>query len=392
VCCGICGEDPLQAVATCYASTSREFLHNRRDSEGLVHRGFIVGGYDGDQNVRAEERSVDQEKKLRQRLRIRELVPDRQPTRERVPQVIRIAILGTFAVLSVLLLLYVIGSFFGAGRVRLTSSPLSLWDVLKVLAVPITAGAAVPWLNWLQKKRELAIAEQRAQNEALQGYLDKISELLIDKKLHEKSNDYDAARVTARAQTLAVLERLDAQRKRTVLLFLREARLINRNDYPEEGPYVLYYAHYVVLENADLSGANLEDARLISTSGKEPISLKGANLKAAKLSGAILRKADLSSADLSGADLSYADLTNATVTVEQLATCKRLEGATMLDGQILNSDDNPDGPSFKEWLRSQEPPEAPTEATEQPGGRGAPLQCGGGSGERTVPLVAEDFR
>jgi hypothetical protein len=66
------------------------------------------------------------------------------------------------------------------------------------------------------------------------------------------------------------------------------------------------------------------------------------------LSGAILRKADLS-----GADLSYTDLTNASVTDEQLATCKRLEGATMLDGQILNSDDNPDGPTFEEWLKSQ---------------------------------------
>jgi uncharacterized protein YjbI with pentapeptide repeats len=72
------------------------------------------------------------------------------------------------------------------------------------------------------------------------------------------------------------------------------------------------------------------------------------------LSGAILRKADLSSADLSGADLSYADLTNASVTDEQLATCKRLEGATMLDGQILNSDDNPDGLTFEEWLKSQD--------------------------------------
>jgi uncharacterized protein YjbI with pentapeptide repeats len=66
------------------------------------------------------------------------------------------------------------------------------------------------------------------------------------------------------------------------------------------------------------------------------------------LSGAILRKADLS-----GADLSYADLTNATVTDEQLATCKHLEGATKLDGQILNSDDNPDGPTFEEWLKSR---------------------------------------
>ena len=72
--------------------------------------------------------------------------------------------------LAALLLLYVIGLLFG----------VTLWNVLKVLAVPITVGAAVPLLNWLQKKRELEIAdrraeadregaEHRAQDEALQA-------------------------------------------------------------------------------------------------------------------------------------------------------------------------------------------------------------------------------
>lgn len=41
------------------------------------------------------------------------------------------------------------------------------------------------------------------------------------------------------------------------------------------------------------------------------------------------------------------------VTEEQLAECKSLEGATMLDGQILQGDAGPDGPTFEEWLKSQ---------------------------------------
>jgi hypothetical protein len=101
---------------------------------------------------------------------------------------------------------------------------------------------------------------QRAQDEALQAYLDKMSDLLIDKELHKKKGDYDETRVTARAQTLAVLERLDAERKKTVLLFLREARLINRYKYCPRGQEqgVTYYPHYVGLGGADLSGAELE--------------------------------------------------------------------------------------------------------------------------------------
>jgi uncharacterized protein YjbI with pentapeptide repeats len=112
--------------------------------------------------------------------------------------------------------------------------------------------------------------------------------------------------------------------------------LINRN-------VTHYDARCVGLDDADLSEADLGGARLVSTSKKEFISLKNANLKCAKLSEAILY----------GADLSGADLTNATVSYKQLATCKSLEGATMPDGQILKSADNPGRPTFEEWRKSK---------------------------------------
>lgn len=104
---------------------------------------------------------------------------------------------------------------------------ITVLEWLKVLVVPITVSAAVPWLNWLQKKREQTVEHQRAQDEALQAYLDKMSELLSPE------------RVTARAQTLTVLRRLDAVHKRTVPQFLREARPINRHEYsPKDEPNV----------------------------------------------------------------------------------------------------------------------------------------------------------
>jgi hypothetical protein len=37
--------------------------------------------------------------------------------------------------------------------------------------------------------------------------------------------------------------------------------------------------------------------------------------------------------------------------VNQLRAAKSLEEATMPDGRILKSDDNPNGPTFQEWLK-----------------------------------------
>ena len=62
----------------------------------------------------------------------------------------------------------------------------------------------------------------------------------------------------------------------------------------------------------------------------------------------------LREANLVGADLIYADLSSTKgVTKEQLAQAKSLDGATMPDGEILKSDNNPDGPTFEEWLKSK---------------------------------------
>lgn len=245
-----------------------------------------------------------------------------------------------------------------------------LWDWLDLLIIPAVLAGGGLWFNQRQQARAEMSDDQRAQDAALQAYLDKMSELLIDKKLHKKSNDYDETRLTARAHTLAVLEQLDEpRRKRVVLMFLREARLINRFVYyPEQQPVVPYYAHYVGLADADLSGANLKDARLISTSEKEPISLKGANLKGAELSGAILRGTDLRGADLSDADLSGADLGEPDLKPAELPKAD-LSGANLsganLSGAIGVTNEEleqqakslkgaimPDGQKYEDWLRS----------------------------------------
>jgi hypothetical protein len=94
--------------------------------------------------------------------------------------------------------------------------------------------------------------------------------------------------VTARARTLTVLEELDGGRKRSVVQFLREARLINRMDEDLEGRLV--HARVVGLYGAELTDADLKGIKLHNAS------LKEANLKCADLTETDLRGADLRNA------------------------------------------------------------------------------------------------
>jgi hypothetical protein len=188
-----------------------------------------------------------------------------------------------------------------------------LMNLLQVLVVPITVAIAVPLLDWLlrnreqaiqqlQKERELAVANNRTQDEALQAYLDKMTELLVDYGLGKPQNNTnelqeDPLRTVAWARTKTVLRRLDGDRKGTVLRFLQEADLIKRG-------------HPVIrsISGADLVCAKLEGCNLIEAR------LPGVHLSRAVLTDANLTKADLTDADLIDANLTRANLTEADLT------------------------------------------------------------------------------
>jgi hypothetical protein len=130
---------------------------------------------------------------------------------------------------------------------------------------------------------------QRARETALQNYNEKVGELLIEKPLLRASPGENLSTVV-RGQTLSMLEGLDPDRKRVLLLFLYESGLIYKR--------------------------------------RPVVSLVAAKLIDANLSGAYL-----SEANLSGTNLSYADLEGAkNSTNEQLEQAKTFEGAIMPDG------------------------------------------------------------
>jgi uncharacterized protein YjbI with pentapeptide repeats len=250
----------------------------------------------------------------------------------------------------------------------------TLWDWLQLFIVPLALAAIGLWFSAQQDshqqkieekraKSDRHIEEQRAQDAALQAYLDQMSQLMLEGDLLDSKQDSEV-RTLARARTLTVLTRLDSRRKGSVVQFLHEASLIKK-----EGPVVSLSAvrlrgadlsHLDLLEanlsdahlnyadltgGAHLSGADLSDVHLSDAHLNDAdigdgtilfnADLSGANLSGANLSGANLRETYLVETNLSDTDLSGANLRDARgVTDKQLLQAKTLEGATMPDGSI----------------------------------------------------------
>lgn len=179
----------------------------------------------------------------------------------------------------------------GTTTTTITQIPArTLWDWLELLIVPFALGLVAWWLNKTEKENEHEIAERRAEIEhelaldrqreaTLQSYYDRMTELLLDKKLRS-SEEVDEIRDIARVQTLTTLRSLDDKRKGYLLQFLREACLIE-NSSP-----------IIRLQGADLRGADLAMIYLVETN------LMGADLMRADLSETILARADLARVNL----------------------------------------------------------------------------------------------
>jgi uncharacterized protein YjbI with pentapeptide repeats len=223
----------------------------------------------------------------------------------------------------------------------------SLWDWLQLLIVPaiLSIGAILVPRYYDQQQQELQAqaARQREQDVAYQTYLGQMSRLMLEKDLRG-SEQGSEVRTLARARTLTLLERLDADHRTSVLQFLAEANLVQGTGYWEQAkgeskkPAVI-----------DLNGANLHDVSFNNGT------LSGAKLSEADLSEAILSDALLDNADLRGANLSGANLNNALLPAADLSCtleprtsesasemkCTNLTGAnlsnTFMPGANLNS-------------------------------------------------------
>jgi uncharacterized protein YjbI with pentapeptide repeats len=134
----------------------------------------------------------------------------------------------------------------------------------------------------------------RAQDEALQKYLDQMSDLLINQDLRLRPKEH--VRDLAKARTIATLLGLDSAHKKRPLKLVYELGLAGRGN------------SLLDLRNASLDGADLSELTL-READLECIDLRVSNLKGADLEGSNLRLADLRGSDLRRADLKGVDFT-----------------------------------------------------------------------------------
>src|SRR5258708_4875754 len=296
----------------------------------------------------------------------------------------KIVQIGVLVAVIALIVLFILGYIFnwawtGVGPYISPSHPQTsdfqrgktLYDWFQLAIIPVTLAVGFWWLNRLQQKRDQQLAEKRVQTEreaaekqaqaereaaekqaqterditlynqreqALQAYIDSLSELLLEKNLRE-SQPEDEVRKIARVRTLTVLPRLDGKRKGLVLEFLYESGLIYKGKCIIDLSGADLSLADMLLTNlgkADLTGARLVEANLkyanLLNAELGGTSLRRVNLTEANLTSATLYEADLLGADLTGAILTEVDLRGATVTTEQLNNAKSLKYATMPDG------------------------------------------------------------
>jgi hypothetical protein len=275
--------------------------------------------------------------------------PTWQPSRDQVLWVVRIAL----ALAILLAILTLIGLPFG----------ITLWAWLKLLIVPVVLAIGGFLFTRSENRATQAVAERRAQDEALQAYLDQIGQLLLDKERPlRQSKVGDEVRILARARTLTVVTRLDSFGIGSAMRFLYESGLIGKDNpvvdlksanlrgaYLQAANLRRVLLQKVYLDDAHLLGADLRGADMQET-WLGNATLAGASMQGADLRGAVLEGANLLSADLSDADMAGA----LGWTPNQLSAARSLKGAIMPDGQLLRDDETSNGLTFADWFKSTE--------------------------------------
>jgi uncharacterized protein YjbI with pentapeptide repeats len=227
----------------------------------------------------------------------------------------------------------------------------TVWDwlhLLSALAIPIVLAGAGFWFTSQQArhqqdieerraKAEQLLEEQRAQDTALQAYLDQMSQLLLDQNLLNSEED-DSARALAQARTTTIIARLDARGNRSVTRFLTDSGLTGASPANLKRSSSVSLLSQAELRDANLAGAFLPSANLTKAELQDA-DLSNASLVSADLSGANLEGADLEEAHLLFANLSEANLKGANLRGVALTEVS-LEGANLKEAILPSSNFN----------------------------------------------------
>jgi uncharacterized protein YjbI with pentapeptide repeats len=186
----------------------------------------------------------------------------------------------------------------------------TLWDWLQLLIVPLALALIALVFQFRLTRVERRIAQDKFQGDLLQGYLDRLSTLLLERGLRTAPEEAEV-RTVARVQTLTTLKQLDARRAQIALTFLGETGLMKGTK-----PII------------DLSHADLNDVRWSKIQVPPEFNLSQSELNHAQCSASNLSQVILIGCQLCGADLQNAVLSEAILDQTQLVEGK-LKGAKL---------------------------------------------------------------
>jgi len=268
----------------------------------------------------------------------------------------------------------------------------TLWDWMDLLLIPLLLALAAYYFTKTQRDKDIEISTSGRQEEALQMYLDKMTELILTQNLKWRTGEISRI---ARARTLTILDMLSGKLKGRVLCFLLESDLLSGKKpfidlesanlagleiLEVGGVFNNVKMNYVILANsklfgtkfcnsdlagvtfenaelkrvsfietkldyvrfvkANLKGVDFEKSRLIKANFEKSL-LDGANFCGAVLDRAIMKdaslyKANLSEASLQDSDLRFSNLRKADLTNADL-TGANMYGADLRGANLLRA-------------------------------------------------------
>jgi len=184
-------------------------------------------------------------------------------------------------------------------------SDQTLFNWLQLVIIPVTLAVGAYLFSRVQSRSDQLIAANHEEELLLQGYMDAMSELILEKRLSSATGDTQEdkdLRNIARSRTLITLRGLvtpnpdgNNRRRGSLLRFLFETELIDKNNLLidlKKANFEVAYARKFTLKSANLERADFYKA-----------CLRKANLREANLKRAYLVRADLRGTDLRGAIL-----------------------------------------------------------------------------------------
>jgi uncharacterized protein YjbI with pentapeptide repeats len=236
----------------------------------------------------------------------------------------------------------------------------SLWEFLDLLIVPLALAIIGFGFTFIQDNRQqkiedqraasaIKIEERRAQNAALQAYLDQMNDLILDRKLLKVNKGVpvhgpgDPVHTLAQARTTTAITQFDGENNQAVTRFLSDSGLLREPALLAKTDLQDARLPKAVLQEANLAGTQLNRADLTEAvlleanfSAKEKVG-EDINHIIANLTRANLRKAALQEANLAECTLDKITLTKATLQGADLRSAS-LQAANLTKAALQHAD------------------------------------------------------